>query len=139
LSIPTNEEEERYHPREISKARYLLSQEDPVDTIRITKGDIFNSVDRPWTENAHWVISNVKSGLRYGPIIKEDLLFLRCLKYAYEYRGSLLSSSKNDIRFWLLLMSVIFIISTLFLIVISDWAPSTGQPNEMKGYIYSPC
>ena len=136
MSIPTNEEEQRYDPLEIRSAVEFLELEDA--TVRFTGDWIYPRLGLPRSllHNAHWVIDNVKEDCKYGHIIPADLLFLRCLKYAYQYRDFVLSEAKNIYGVWLIIMPLLLVISLLFPLAFPDWELE-GPAEGIKSYVYN--
>jgi len=141
LSIPTNEEEQRYNRREIQRAVEFLELEDA--TVGFTNNrDSNHRIHTPsgrhpsFLDNAHWVVNNVKEDCKYGRIIPADLLFLRYLKYDYQYRDFELSETKSYYGFWLIIMPLLLVISFLFPLAFPDWH-SEGSAGGIKFYVHN--
>jgi len=130
VRVPTNEEEDRYDQRHIDLATELVNSPDRRALIEEStiSGRPYWKIFLPSGHDVSWlncgwaVINNVKSDLKNGPIIREDLLFLEGLDIATDYNLFHWVGKRN---FWLcwLIASVISIFTVLALGVF--WDPST--------------
>ena len=125
----TNEEEDRYDQEHIDLATELVNSRDRRALIEESKRSTWpywkiflpDYHDVSWLECGWDVIDNVKSDLKYEPVIREDLLFLEGLDIATDY-NLFHWVGKRNFWLWWLFASVI----SIFIVgVVGYWNPST--------------
>ena len=121
MRVPTNEEEDRYDQRDIDLATELVNS--PDCRALIEERGIFRPSDHDvsWIECGLAVINNVKSDLKKGPIIREDLLFLEALDIVTDYNLFHWVGKRNVWLCWLFASVISFFIMGVGVY----WDPST--------------